>query len=336
MTFVRTLLGTTAYAIIIVLAAPFPGAAGLFLTFPALNGLGFFFSPRENVEPMAKSMLWMPVINGTLCAAYIGVFLMLGQVMLSQVMLDKVMLDQVMLDQVVAPTMLAWILVIAAAGVWFAVVSRRTVRDGIARTHQLIYGIVVLLVGCALMAIVARLLSSHGVGSAWTSQVPITQAPITLASITQAPISFDLLLQILWQSRLKVALFALCLLLFLVLTARLPVSPDVRGILAGLPIVPFGGLVSVAGDSGIDLGERLHIFERMALSVWLGPAIAIAFIYGYSKYLDARRPLKATALDSTMRFAVLTAAWLLCGLAMLGIGYALSYVGPAARNISGQ
>ena len=79
-TFIRALLGTTVYAIIIVLAAPFPGAAGLFLTFPALNGLGFLFSPRKNVEPMAKSMLWMPVINGTLCAAYIVVFLMLAQV----------------------------------------------------------------------------------------------------------------------------------------------------------------------------------------------------------------------------------------------------------------
>jgi hypothetical protein len=294
-TFIRALLGTTVYAIIIVLAAPFPGAAGLFLTFPALNGLGFLFSPRENVEPMANSMLWMPVINGTLCAAYIVVFLMLAQV--------------------VASTMLAWALVIAAAGVWFAVVSRRIVMDGIARTHQLIYGIVVLLVGCALVAIAARLSSGHAAGSAWTAHLPI---------------SSDSLLQILWQGRLKVALFAASLVLFLVLTARLPISPGARGILAGLPIVPFGGLVSVAGDSGVDLSERLHIFERMAVSVWLGPAVAIAFIFGYSKYLGSRRPLEATALDSTMRFAVLVVAWLLCGLAILGIAHALSYVGPAA------
>jgi hypothetical protein len=305
-TFLRTLLGTTAYAIIIVLAAPFPGAAGLFLTFPALNGLGFFFSPRENVEPMARSMLWMPVINGALCAAYIAVFLLLAQIFASKVFAS----------QVFASTMLAWALVIAATGVWLAVVSRRIVRDGIARRHQPIYGIVVLLVGCALAAIVARLLSGHVAGSASTAQVPI---------------SLDVLLQILWQSRLKVVLFAACLLLFLVLTARLPVSPGVRGILAGLPIVPFGGLVSVAADSGIDLGERLHIFERMAMSVWLGPAVAIAFICGYSRYLGSRRPPEATALDSTMRFAVLVAAWVLCGLAMLGIAYALSYGGPGSN-----
>lgn len=301
MTFIRALLGTAVYAIIIILAAPFPGAAGLFLTFPALNGLGFLFSARENVAPMANSMLWMPVINGILCAAYIVLFLMLAQV--------------------VASTMLAWVLVVAAAGVWFAVVSRRIVRDGIARTHQLIYGTVVLLVGCALAAIAARLSSGDVGGSAWTAHLPISP---------------DVLLQILWQSRLKVALFAASLLLFLVLTARLPISAGARGILAGLPIVPFGGLVSVAGDSGVDLGERLHIFERMAVSVWLGPAVAIAFIYGYSKYLGSRRPLAATALNSTMRFAVLVVAWLLCGLAILGIDYALSYLGPAAGNVSGQ
>jgi hypothetical protein len=287
---IRTLLGTTIYAIIIVLAAPFPGAAGLFLTFPALNGLGFFFSPRENVEPMAKSMLWMPVINGILCAAYILAFLMLGRI--------------------VASSMLAWGLAIAAAGVWLAVVSRRIVSDGIARPHQLVYGIVVLLAGCALAAIAARLSSGHDVGPAWTAQLPL---------------SFDSLLQILWQNRLKVALFAACLLLFLVLTAHLPISPGVRGILAGLPIVPFGGLVSVAGDGGVDLGERLHIFEHMTISVWLGPAVAIAFIYGYSKYLASRRPLEATALDAPTRFAVLVAAWLLCGLAILGIAYALNF-----------
>jgi hypothetical protein len=100
----------------------------------------------------------------------------------------------------------------------------------------------------------------------------------------------------------------------------------VRGILAGLPIVPFGGLVSVAGDSG-DLSEHLNIFERMATSVWLGPAVAIAFIYGYSRYLNTRQPLETTALDSTVKFAVLVAAWFLCGLAILGIAYALSYIG---------
>jgi hypothetical protein len=177
-TFFRTLLGTIVYTIIIVLAAPFPSAAGLFLTFPALNGLGFFFSPPSSVEPMAKSMLWMPVINGALCAAYIVVFLAFSQI--------------------VAPTILVWVSVIAVAGLWFAIASRKIVRDGIAREHQLIYGTIVLLVGCALVGLAPRALGGPAI------------APGSGLS-THFMVSLDFLLQTLWQSRLKIGLFATCL-----------------------------------------------------------------------------------------------------------------------------
>jgi hypothetical protein len=284
----RTLLGTIIYTIIIILAAPFPSAAGLFLTFPALNGLAFFFSPRDSVEPMARSMLWMPVINGSLCAAYIAAFLALRRV--------------------AAPTVVAWVLVIAVAGVWFAMASRPSVRAGIARKHQAAYGIVVVVAGCALVAIALRVLSGHAVGSGGSANLMV---------------SYDFLLQILWNSRLKIALFAACLLLFLVVTERVPISPGVRGILAGLPIVPFGGLLSVAADGGIDLGERVHIFERMATSVWLGPAVAVAFVYGYSKYLGSRQPLGTSPSDSAIGFAALVTAWLLCGAVVLGIAFVI-------------
>ena len=41
--------------VIVVLAAPFPSAAGMFLVFPALNGLGFFFSAPAAVERRRRS-----------------------------------------------------------------------------------------------------------------------------------------------------------------------------------------------------------------------------------------------------------------------------------------
>jgi hypothetical protein len=51
------------------------------LTFPALNGLAFFFAEQRSVGPMARSMLWLPVINGSLCAAFMIVFLsLLGEI----------------------------------------------------------------------------------------------------------------------------------------------------------------------------------------------------------------------------------------------------------------
>jgi hypothetical protein len=284
-TFFRTLLGTFVYAIIIILAAPFPSAAGLFLTFPALNGLGFFFSPPDGIESMAKSMLWMPVINGALCAAYIAAFLAFSQV--------------------TAPTVVAWVLAIAAACVWLAIASREGVRRGIARKYQLTYGIVVVLTGCALVAIALRVLDGQAIDPGSSSLA----------------ISFDSLPQVLWHSKVKIALFAACLLLFLVMTAHLPISPEVSGVLTGLPIVPFGGLLSVAADGSVDLGQRVHIFERMATSVWLAPAVAVAFVYGYSRYLGSRQPLGTSVSDSAVRFAVLVTAWFLCGSAILGIAF---------------
>src|SRR3974377_9358 len=78
-TALRILAGTAVYLGIIVLAAALPPAAGLMLTFPALNGLAFFFSGDARAASIAKTMLWMPVLNGFLCAAYIMLFLLVGR-----------------------------------------------------------------------------------------------------------------------------------------------------------------------------------------------------------------------------------------------------------------
>jgi hypothetical protein len=289
-TILRVLFGTAVYVLIIVLAAPIPSAAGLFLTFPALNGLAFLYSPPSSTQSMARSMLWMPVINAALCGAYIVVFLAFSPF--------------------VAPTLLAWTLATAVAVLWLGISTRKFVTDGISRDHQAVYGFIVLLVGCALAALVPRIL-----GGLALSQGPGSPAHLVF--------SLDLLPQIFWQSRLKIALFAFCLLLFLALTTRL--SPSAQGVLGGLPLVPFGGLVSVATDTGTD---HLYIFERMAVSVWLGPMVGIWFICGYSRYLNARRPSRSGTFDATMRFAVLLAAWCLCVLAILGISGAIAYVEP--------
>jgi hypothetical protein len=256
--------------------------------------LGFIFSPQSSVKSMERSMLWMPVINGALCAAYITAFLTFGQF--------------------VIPTILTWTSIIVVTGLWFTITSRKIIRDGIARKHQLIYGIVILLAGCAFAGIAQRAFSRSTIAlePGWSAHISV---------------SINFWLQVLWQQKLKIGLFATCLLMYLVLTAHLPISPGVRGILAGLPIVPFGGLVSVAGDSGLNLSERTRIFEVMTVSVWLGPAVAIWFIYGYSKYLNTRRPLHMTVFDAALKFAVLIAAWFLCGVAILGITYVLPYLG---------
>jgi hypothetical protein len=70
----------------------------------------------------------------------------------------------------------------------------------------------------------------------------------------------------------------------------------------------------------------LCILERMGTSVWLGPTIAVWFIYGYSRYLNARQPSDTETRDAGVTFVMLLAAWTLCFIAILAISYALAYI----------
>ncbi len=74
----RVIFGTAVFAAILWAAAPYPAAAGLMLTFPALNGLAFLFAGRDDITRLTGSMLWMPLLNGFLCAGYLSLFLYLA------------------------------------------------------------------------------------------------------------------------------------------------------------------------------------------------------------------------------------------------------------------
>ncbi|HTH34209.1 MAG TPA: hypothetical protein VL976_07515, partial [Xanthobacteraceae bacterium] len=130
----RTTIGTVIYIGIVYLAAAVPTAAGLMLTFPALNGLAFYFSERARVAPMAATMLWMPIINGALCGLYMLAFLGLAKAL--------------------ATAALAWTLAIAISALWLFIVSRDRVHRGIAVNHQLTFAVAATIVG-ALLAVAA-------------------------------------------------------------------------------------------------------------------------------------------------------------------------------------
>src|SRR5580658_8529020 len=112
---VRIVVGTAVYVVIVALATPLPPAAGMMLTFPALNGLAFYFSEDERAASIAKTMYWMPIVNGAFCAAYISLFLILAKT--------------------VSPAAVGWGLLLIAAGFWFVWVSRQHVRAGIDRSN---------------------------------------------------------------------------------------------------------------------------------------------------------------------------------------------------------
>jgi len=283
----RVVAGTAVYVAIVLLAAPLPAAAGIMLTFPALNGLFFFFSGDERAAGIARSMLWMPVINGALCGGYILLFAMLARS--------------------VSPAVVAWSLLLAVVILWYACVTRRWVRAGVAPERQFAYAVAATLVG-ALMVIVV------GAAAARTGGAPITVPGA--ADADGAPWIVATIL----RSRLKIALFAATLAVVLLAAAYFPLSDSTRGILSGLPVVPFGGLVAIAADGSMSLHERLHILAGMGRGVWLGPAVAIWFIYCLSRFLGNRAKTQPPARDAAIRFGALVAGWLAAFAIIVAVG----------------
>lgn len=68
----KAVLGTCLFSLILWCAqSNNPRAAGMMLTFPALNGLGLLTAESQDLHLMAQAMFPMIVLNGLLCAAYI-------------------------------------------------------------------------------------------------------------------------------------------------------------------------------------------------------------------------------------------------------------------------
>ena len=74
----KLLTGTLIYIAIIAFARSYPGAAGMMLTFPALNGFTMALTDRQDLRNVAGVMLLMPIINCSLCAGFIYAFLWLA------------------------------------------------------------------------------------------------------------------------------------------------------------------------------------------------------------------------------------------------------------------
>ncbi len=289
----RVAVGTAVYILIVVLAALLPPAAGLMLTFPALNGLAFLYSDDASAASIARSMFWMPVVNGTLCAGYIVVFLLLAGIL--------------------SPDSLAWGLLAAIVAIWFAWVTRRAVRSGIGPDSQFRFAAVSTLAGF-LPAAMALLALRH---------LDVSHLRVALAA---APGGIDGIVMTIERSELKIVMFALTLAIFGAAIQYWRISDSTRGILAGLPIVPFGGLVSVAAAASATADARLRIFLGMAGSVWLGPAVAIWFIYGFSRHLGVRSRFSSPHADSLSRFGALFLAWLLTFGVIVALALAIEFV----------
>jgi hypothetical protein len=68
----KAVVGTGLFTLILWCAqSSNPRAAGMMLTFPALNGLGLLTAESRDLHLMARAMLPMIVLNGLLCATYV-------------------------------------------------------------------------------------------------------------------------------------------------------------------------------------------------------------------------------------------------------------------------
>jgi len=288
-------LGTMVYAVIIVFAAPYPSAAGLMLTFPALNGLGMLFTGQSSISAMAKPMLWMPVANGALCAFYIFAFLALSHTL--------------------SPIWLAWLLFIVIAVLWLLIVREEWLRAGIPKQRQLGYVLVVTFSGLLLLVISLLMAGNFGVPAPPEQDVGV--------------------LQFAWNTVLadwyKVALFSIAFATFLVSSERLGLSDAARGILAGLPLVPFCGLVSIAVGHRHDPSERIATLRGMLDGLCLGPAVAAWFVLLISTYLSSRKPFDSPSKDFLARFAAVVVGWIACGAIIAAI---VRVLGVLAKGIT--
>jgi hypothetical protein len=206
-----------------------------------------------------------------------------------------------------------WLLLLLVVALWYACVSRKTVMEGIAPQYQLAYSIAATLIGAIFVIIAVALSAQPGAvphdayAAGWENWGWVIEAML--------------------RSKLKIVLFAVALSAFIVAEAYLPISDAARGVLAGLPIVPFGGLVSIAGDPGMGAAERIHIIRGMMTSVWLGPAVGIWFIYSMSVLFSTRRKLAVGWRNESARFAAVVVGWTACFLIVVAISATINAFG---------
>jgi hypothetical protein len=285
----RLCLGTLVFVVILIFAALHPSAAGLMLTFPALNGLGLLFTAQSNIPETARSMLWMPVLNGLLCAVYIVLFLAFSKAEMANY--------------------LAIALFFLITVLWVVAARRERVKKGVAEGHQFGYALGVTF-GGALFLVIWHLAAG---GAEPASAVSVIPGFMRFAE--------NVILGNWW----KVLIFLLAFAIFLWIANRPGTPNGVRGIFAGLPLVPFFGLLSIAVGRSELFDNRIETFKGLATGLWLGPAVAVWFVFSVSQLLTWRRQFGSSRVDFLARFGVIVAGWVACFATIIALSAAIDW-----------
>jgi len=279
------------YVVLLWLARRVPVAAGLMLTFPALNGLGLFFEV-DKAPGIARTMILLPLINGLLCAAYIWIFI------LAPTEVPALKLTGFCTSIVVV----LWL----GSAFWMWIRKRTGKPTGIDGAHQLrfalIWTVVLAAVACGVSLYFAHYPS--GVSQAQS----MTAGGANLSNVPGE------LVEVVMSNLLKVTLFFLGLLLFIVVSSHPSAPAWLKGFMGGFPIVPFGGLISLS--SGQETAVVIGTVHQMAGSVWASPIVPLWFIAFFTRYLALTRSVALHVLG-------LFAGWAGCLLAIVAISWLL-------------
>ena len=123
----------------------------------------------------------------------------------------------------------------------------------------------------------------------------------------------------LYQSRWRIVLFAACLTGIIALTDFLIPRGWIKdrhaaawlGTLGAFPVVPFFGMLTIASNETSSLASRIESFRHMDATVWVGPVIAIWYIYFLSRYLRGRVG-QAKEMNWLWKFGLAGAGWIIC------------------------
>jgi len=271
---VKVFLGTAFYIVLILVARLFPTAAGMMLTFPALNGLALAAAPtKENVEGAVRTMLLMPALNCLLCAIYVLAFLWLRPAG-------------------------ALVGLIFALGFLWAVITGSFVYKSVGisgRANQTYYILV-----CSVVFLTLLL------------ALYCYQPPRGSAVFAHAP-WWEFLGQNAGRIVLFAVCLSAVVAISDGLSRRFSSSLISRllGALGGFPLVPLFGLYTVAAANGNALSHRVEIFGSLAVSVWIGPMIAFGFVMSFAAAL-IRLDLYGRHSSWARRFALAVPFWAAC------------------------
>jgi hypothetical protein len=260
--------GTALYVAIIFISGLYPRAAGMMLTFPALNGLTLAFVARERLAATASIMFLIPVLNGLLCEFYIQTFRLIGA----------------------GRPSLPLVLFAAISAIWITVAAVLGLKHvGVPMTWRRPY---VLL--CAALLAIAMATAYFGETERLSAGLARVEA-----------------LGFLHRNGPRIALFMATILAIVILADFKGSSARWLGPLGGFPLIAFFGVFTVADDTSKTIAERMEIMSHMAATAWFGPAVAVWFIYLFSRHLE-RRPPHDDRWDWARKVACAAGGWTAC------------------------